>query len=328
MSDRAFQNTPAPRAPISSGWLAAIYGSLLVLGLGAAAVGVINDQTSPLLVGGVTAALAAVGWPIAVLLASLLARHVPPSGAARSAGDAGLVNAIQTMTEQAALSDDARRVLNRRREREHLRKAIEEDIASGDWDAALVLTKELAERFGYRADAEGFRSRIEAARFESVDRSVAEAVARIDTMIAERHWEQAAVEAGRITRLYPESQRTEGLRHRVESARQRYKHGLERRFLDAAENERTDDAMRLLSEMDAYFTDAEAAPYVEVARGVIGKARQNYGVQFKMAVHNRQWDRAVQVGEQILEQFPNSRMAEEIRGVIDDLRSRMPMVQS
>ena len=41
-------------------------------------------------------------------------------------------------------------------------RAIEEDMATGEWDAAMVLVRELAERFGYRADAEEFRARIEA----------------------------------------------------------------------------------------------------------------------------------------------------------------------
>lgn len=321
-------NAARTRAPLSQAWLAAVYGSLIVVGVGLAIYAQTNPNEPLLLVGSVTAAIAAACWPLSALIASLHGAGTSASPA-RAPDDQThrLIAAVENMTEQAALSDDARRVLNRRREREHLRKAIEEDIAAEDWDAALVLTKELAERFGYRVDAEEFRTRIESARFESVDRSVADAVNRIEKLIGERRWEQASLEAARVTRLFPDSPRTEGLRHSVESARQRYKHDLERRFLDAAENERTDDALRLLNEMDAYFTETEAAPYVEVARGVIGKARENLGVRFKMAVHNRQWRYAVEVGEEILERFPNTRMAEEIRGMIDDLRTRAPAVQ-
>ena len=66
---------------------------------------------------------------------------------------------LERLGEQQTLSDDARRVLNRRGERDLLRRAIEEDISAEDWDAAMILVKELAERFGYRADAEEFRER-------------------------------------------------------------------------------------------------------------------------------------------------------------------------
>jgi len=236
---------------------------------------------------------------------------------------AELVRSIERFVEHGSLSDEARRVLYRRHDRELLRKAIQEDIAAEDWDAAMVLVKELAERFGYRSDAEEFRARIEQARFETVQRKVTEAIAHLDDLIVSRRWDQAAVEAARIGRLYPDSPRVEGLRHRVEQARVLYKSDLERRFLLAAEEDRIDEAMEMLRGVDAYLTEDEAGPYREVARGVIGKARDNLGVQFKLAVHDRRWDRAAQIGDQIIEQFPNSRMAQEVRGLLDGIRARV-----
>ena len=81
--------------------------------------------------------------------------------------------------------------------------------------------------------------------------------------------------------------------------------------------------MEMLKELDAYLTEDEAGPYREVARGVIGKARDNLGVQFKLAVQDRRWDRASQLGDRIIEQFPNSRMAGEVRGMLDSIRARL-----
>jgi tetratricopeptide (TPR) repeat protein len=247
----------------------------------------------------------------------------------RATGDAKLAErmaelsrAMEQLAEQGALSDDARRVLNRRRDRELLRRAIEEDINAEDWDAAMVLVKELAERFGYRSDAEEFRARIEQARFETVQRKVSGELAHLDALIRARRWDQAMTEAARIVRLYPDSPRVEGLRHQVEHARRLYKTDLERQFLRAAEENRIDEAMEILRELDAYLTEAEAEPYREVAKGVISKARENLGAQFKLAVHDRRWGRASELGEQIIAQFPNSRMAEEVRAVLDDIRTR------
>jgi hypothetical protein len=233
-----------------------------------------------------------------------------------------LSRAMEQLVEHGSLSDDARRVLHRRRDREILCKAIEEDIQSEDWDAAMVLVKELAERFGYRTDAEEFRQRIEHARFETVQRKVHEGITRIDWLTGQRRWDQALTEAGRTGRLYPDSPQVEGLRHRVEHARQLYKADLERRFLLAAEQDRVEEAMELLKELDAYLSESEAGPYREVARGVIGKARGNLGAHFKLAVQDRQWDRAAEVGQRIVEQFPNSRMAQEVRQMLDGIRAR------
>ncbi|MEQ8770703.1 MAG: hypothetical protein RIB60_09370 [Phycisphaerales bacterium] len=306
-------------------WLIGIYGVLFAVTAAAVVYGVVEGDREV----GIAGALGLVVTLAAAPVAWFLQRGAGGEDDGELARAAERVEAaVREMTEVGALSDDARRVLNRGRERDLLRRAIEEDIASEDWDAAMVLVKELAERFGYRSDAEGFRARIETARYQTQDRRVAEAVAGLDGLITQRRWEDARAEAERITRLFPDSMRVEGLRHRVESARERLKVDLERRFLKAAEEDRIDEAMALLNELDQYLTEAEAAPYQEVARGVIGKARENLGVQFKLAIHDRAWDDAASVGERIIESFPNSRMADEIRGMIDELRDRAQAMRS
>lgn len=306
-------------------WLVGVYGAMAALALGGLGYGLGEGLGEFVAAGALGVIVVGCSAPVAWHLRGL-----------RREGDGGEVArmigrveaSLREMNEVSALSDDARRVLNRGRERELLRRAIEEDITSEDWDAAMVLVKELAERFGYRADAEGFRARIETARFQTVDRRVTGAIEGVDRMITQRRWEEARAEADRVVRLFPDSSRVEGLRHRVEAARGRYKADLERRFLQAAEGERVDEAMALLREMDQYLTEAEAAPYQELARGVIGKARENLGVQFKLAVQDRAWEQASALGARIIEEFPNTRMADEVRGMIDEIRGRAQQMSS
>ncbi len=233
-----------------------------------------------------------------------------------------LIDSIRHLGDSTMLSDDARRVLNRGQERDMLCKAIEEDIQAQAWDAALVLCDELAQRFGYRQDAEEFRARIELARHEIQERKVADSIARLDGLIVQRRWDVAQSEARRIQRLFPDSPRVERLRERVEQARGVYKIDLERRFLDSAQGGRIEDAMAQLKELDAYLTENEAEPLREVARGVISKARDNLGAQFKIAVQDRQWATAAALGKRIVNEFPNTRMAQEVRGVLDGILAR------
>src|SRR5690606_25395406 len=115
-----------------------------------------------------------------------------------------LEGTLRDVHAHASLSDDARRVLNRRTERDLLCRAIEEDIQAGEWDAGIVLCGELANRFGYRADAEEYRTRIEHARAEMVQRHINDAIARLDGLIVQRRWDEAFLEAARIRRLFPE----------------------------------------------------------------------------------------------------------------------------
>ena len=108
----------------------------------------------------------------------------------------------------------------------------------------------------------------------------------------------------------------------MEQARVSYKSDLERRFRLAANEGRADEAMELMRELDAYLSLTEAEPLRELSRGIIGKARDSLGGQFKNAVQDKRWAEAVRIGERIIAEFPNTRMATEVRDVIDGLRIR------
>ena len=317
---------------LSPGWIIAIYGSAAALAIAAAGHGMIADKELWVLAGLVTMILVLTTLPICL-------------AAMRSSGGVtddsqtieldrirtqirSLNDAMTSLNETIILSDDARRVINRRKERDLLCRAIEEDIQLEDWNAGLVLVRELAERFGYRVEAEQFRARIESARAQTHSKAVEEAIRGLDEMIAAHKWEPALIEAARISRVFHESPKVEGLRHRVISARERHKEATERRFLEAAQNDQIEEAMDLLHEMDHLLSEHEAEQFREVARGVIGKARDNLGVQFKLAVKDRAWGNAQTVGERIIDEFPNSRMANEVREMIDEIRGRANSMSS
>ncbi|MEO0484026.1 MAG: hypothetical protein AAF138_10435 [Planctomycetota bacterium] len=301
-----------------------IYGSYLVTGLvgaGLLAFGISSENDLLVIVGAIGMGLAAVAAPITAMLARPQASASPGMGVLTEEVRE-VRRVLERFGEQAALSDDARRVLYRNRERELLRRAIEEDIGGRNWNAAIILCNELADRFGYRADAADFRKRIEQARAKTLNEEVAGAIGGLDTLIVQRRWTDALAEAARIQRLYPESPRTEQLPTRVERARQEYRRDLERRLLEASGGDRPEEAMELLKELDGYLTEQDAEQYREIARGVIGKARENLAAQFKLAVQDRQWETATIIGQRILDEFPNSRMAEEIGSMIDGIRQR------
>ncbi len=297
------------------GIFALLYAALLV---GCAVVWVKNEALAGEAFIGMVITIAM--FPVWVAASSRLSVSVRSS---RGAQINRMVEAIESMRRESGLSEAAKRVLHRREERDLLRKAIEQDIQAEDWDAAMTLVKELAERFGYRLDAEEFRARIEQARTQTLDRSVISLIERLDTYIADRHWDQAQEQAAKIVRLFPDSPRIDGLVERVNDSRNRYKLELERKFLKAAEREEIDLAMKLLKEMDEYLGSDEAEPFREVARGVIGKARDNLGVRFKLAIQDRAWPVALEVGERIMADFPNTRMADEVRNMIDMIRDRI-----
>ena len=299
-------------------WLTILFVLLLLAGLALLALG------------------AWVAWTqqeYTVLGLGLLAVIVPASAyALAGASDQGpdpnaermreLARLLESINERMLISDQAKRIAFRQRDRDALRDAIVEDIRIEDYDAAMALVNEMTETHGYREEAEQFRQQILDAQAKKREAAVQKATARIDRICERREYGLAMHEVNRYMRVYPDEPAIVGLRGRVEASREQHKNELEREFLTAAERDDVERAMELMKELDRYLTPEEAAPYLETARGVVGKRRDNAGVRFKMAVQERDWIEAVNVGEQIIREFPNSQFAEEVRGMLDNLRER------
>ena len=322
----------APKTPRRSGAgemvtrLALAYGVAAVAAVALAVYGYTQGNLGVLALGGLAVVLVLAVAPVSFIGVARGGGAVAPEMGPVLDEIRALRGSVDRLREYQSLSDDARRVLNRARERDLLLRAIEEDIAAEDWDAAVVLCNELADRFGYREDAEQFRQRVESARSATRDRNVAPPRAARGGRLVPRRGGPAINHAASIQRLYPDSPRISGLRPRVENAKDRYKTDLERRFLHAAQGESVDEALELLKELDAYLTETDAEPYRELARGIIGKARDNLGASFKLAVRDKRWRDAARIGERIIVEFPNTRMAEEVRSLIDNIRDRAAAV--
>ena len=149
----------------------------------------------------------------------------------------------------------------------------------------------------------------------------------MEKAMAEKDFGQALRLASQARRLFPTVETIDAWKDRVLAAREQHKFQLERDFLEAADRD-PDQAMELLKELDLYLTPEEGQQYEEVARGVIGAARENLGVRFKMAVQDKNWATATKVGEQIIEEFPNTRMADEVRQHLDVIRAKSQGLQN
>jgi len=232
------------------------------------------------------------------------------------------IELLRSINQRILLSETAKRLAYRQEDIDALRQTVQQDVDQGYYDAALVLVNEMAENYGLLEEAEEYREKIMAARQADMESRVDQSVTQLNELLDRHQFDQAMREAAKIQRLHPESQRAKGLTRHVSEKREQYKQDLERQFLEASERDDVDRAMELLKELDKYLTEQEAEPFRETARGVIGKKRDNLGVQFKLAVQDKEWQKAVRVGEQIIREFPNTRMGDEVRSMIDLLRQR------
>jgi hypothetical protein len=263
------------------------------------------------------------------LLIMLYRMHAGGGGGGASSKDAGAIhtsrsieNLLAQLYQNSMLSDIAKRVLFRDQELDLLRRAIEEDIAHSDYNAGLTLCDDMANVFGRREEAEAFRTRILQAGHAAYEAKVRQSLDQFDQILAARDWANAHREAASIKRLYPAHHLVQELDQRILQAREDHKKELEAHFIDAANRDDLDSAMTLLRELDKYLTREEAGRLAQTAQRVVSKHRDNLSMQFKLAVNDHRWAEAAQVGDIIMQQYPNTKMADEVRSMIDVLRVR------
>jgi hypothetical protein len=302
-------------------WVSAIHGVVLVT---AAAIIVSDIMTGGgpwSAYGAIMLALVAVSAPIAYALRDgARAGSGPAITSAKMSND--FSDMLHLIHEHSMLSDNAKRVLFRERELGLLRDAIEQDIHESKYDAAMALCEEMGNVFGYVEEAEAFRARIMQARQERYESEARVAMEHLDELLGQRDWAAAHHEAARIRRLFGESHLVADIDERIMQARDEHKRELEARFLQAAQREDVESAMQLLRELDRYLDQTEAERLAEVAQGVVVKHRENLGVQFKLAVNDHRWAEAARIGDVIMAEFPNTKMADEVRSMIELLRTR------
>jgi hypothetical protein len=229
---------------------------------------------------------------------------------------------LNVVTENQLISDRAKAVAYREKDRDAVRRAVREEIGRQDWEAALALVNDVDNVFGYKAEAERFREEIAAKRHDVVSRQINEQMAIVDRYTTGEAWGQAFQEAQRIMGLFPSEPTVMRLPEEIESRRQARKKALLDQWHDAVGKHDVDGSIDILKHLDLYLTPAEAESMQETARGVFKEKIILLRTQFAMAVQDRRWAEAIKLGDNIVSEFPNSRMAQEVREKMDMLRQR------
>jgi hypothetical protein len=229
---------------------------------------------------------------------------------------------LNQMGEQQLLSDRAKAVAFRVKDREAVRRAISEEIAKQDWEAALALADEIERQFGYRGEAARVRAEVDQRRQENVRRQINDAMGTIDRHTRAEQWSAALRETERLMQMFPDNDTVRNLPVEIENRRQAHKRQLLSSWTDAVARHDVDGSIEILKQLDTYLTPAEAESMQETARSVFKEKLANMGKQFSQAVQDRRWVEAIRVGESVMREFPNSRIAQEVRENLDSLRQR------
>jgi len=264
-------------------------------------------------------------WPLAIAQAAsheAITKRAEETMNALSDRLQGMSVILNEIHEADLLSDRAKSVAYREKDREALRRAIREDIAKRDWEGALVLANDMESLFGYRQEAMKFREEVYKHQEEVFRRQINEGIQVIDRHCRGEAWSDALREAERLMNTYKGDPQVAALPQEIESRRQNHKAQLMASFQDALNRKDNDGAISLLKKLDLYLTRAEADTMQDTVRNLFKEKINDLRTQFALAVQDHKWNEAVRLGEVIVRDFPNSGIAREVKEKLDTLRQR------
>ncbi len=231
-------------------------------------------------------------------------------------------DSTRQLTDMASLSDQAKSLIYREKETEAFRDRVHDALVRQDYSTAEEIIESIEKKLGYAQVADELREELENFRKATIEEKVDAAIARVQAIIDSHDWNRAARQARRLMEVMPDNPKVKALPQRIEQAKTRHKRELLNKYREAVEKNDVDRGIELLKELDLYLTPQEAAALEESARGVFKARLHNLGVQFALKVTDEQWTDAISVGNEIIREFPNSRMAQEVRGKMNILREK------
>jgi hypothetical protein len=232
---------------------------------------------------------------------------------------------LMQINHSTRISDAAKAIAFREEDKRSLREAVFERLKQNDFDAAYEIVDEIENRSEYRLLAEQLRRQVDDYRNATEDERVDQGIAEVERLFDACQWVKASLQIESLIRTHPGSEKMKALRMQLVERKEERKRILLAAWDDAVTRQETDRSLSILRELDMYLTPNEALALQEAAKDVFRTKLHNLGVQFAMAVSDKQWTNALDIGQQIIKDFPNSRMCGEIREKLHVLRQNVQM---
>jgi hypothetical protein len=235
---------------------------------------------------------------------------------------------LTQINQSTRLSETAKAIAFREADRQSLRETVFDMLQEKNFDAAYETIDEIAKRSEYEELAEQLRTQADQYRNATDQERINQVIAHIEKLLEDFQWAKASTQIEGLIRAYPDSEKARAMRQELFDRKQDRKRILLAAWDDAIKSQETDRSLEILRELDQYLTSNEGLALQEAARDVFRTKLHNLGVEFSIAVTEKRWANALDVGQQIVNDFPNSRMAEEIREKLDVLRQNVQLQTS
>jgi hypothetical protein len=235
---------------------------------------------------------------------------------------------LTQINQNTRLSEAAKAIAFRDADMQSLREAVFDKLQQQDFDTTYEIIDEIARRVEYKGLAEQLRTQANNYRDATDAERVNQVIAHIEKLFESSQWAKSSTQIERLIRDFPKSENAKAMRQKLLDKKEERKKILLNAWDDAIKRQATDRSLEILRELDLYLTPNEGLALQEAAKDVFRNKLHNLGVQFSLAVSGKQWEKAIEAGEQIIRDFPNSRMAEEIHEKWDILKQKVEQQDS
>ncbi|MDD5326713.1 MAG: phage holin family protein [Phycisphaerae bacterium] len=229
---------------------------------------------------------------------------------------------LMQINQNTRISETVKAVAFRDANIQSLREAVFDKLQQQDYDATYEIIDEIALRAEYKGLAEYLRNQANNYRDSTDTERVNQVIAHIEKLFDISQWAKASAQIERLIWDFPKSEKAKAMRQKLLDKKEERKKILLNAWDDAVKRQATDRSLEILRELDLYLTPNEGLALQEAAKDVFRNKLHNLGVQFSLAVSGKQWERAIETGGQIIRDFPNSKMAEEIHEKWDILKQK------
>jgi hypothetical protein len=232
---------------------------------------------------------------------------------------------LAQINHSARVSDAAKTIVFRDADIQTLREAVFDKLQQQDFRAAEDIINEIAKRPEYKELAEQLRIQTNRYHDATDHERLNQVITHIDKLLNDCQWGRASAQIEGLIKAHPNNEQAKAMRQILLDKKQDRKRILLAAWDDAIQNRETDRSLEILKELDQYLTPNEGLALQEAARDVFRTKLHNLGVQFAISVTEKRWVDALEVGQNIIADFPNSKMSEEIRGKLDVLKQNVQM---
>jgi len=316
-----------------SRWFLIIYIIAMVVLMTAVVVGLFTDFFGTSEEGGIPSfAWLGAGLVLLVAILSLLAKTYKIFDAIEQNGTKfeRLIGAVEKnravltqISKNTRLSETAKAIAFRDADQQSLRSAVFDKLQQQDFDTAYEIIEEIAHSTIYTELSNKLRTEADNYRDASDQDRITQVIAHIEKLIENHQWTKASTHIERLIKAQPKSEKAKAMRQLLIDNKNDRKKILLNAWDDAVRRQATDRSLEILRELDSYLTPNEGLALQEAARDVFRNKLHSLGVQFSLAISGRRWERAFETAQEIVRDFPNSKMAEEIREKMDVLKQRV-----